>query len=46
MNAYEVFISLTDQIYFSGYSEMADREDTQKSNFEWNEFLVNYEPAN
>ncbi|WP_262892789.1 hypothetical protein [Mucilaginibacter pankratovii] len=39
---YELFIELTDQLFYEGYAEQLAKENPQAFRFEFNEFLNNY----
>lgn len=39
---YELFIELTDQIFWEGYAENLANENPQAFNFEFNQFLNTY----
>jgi hypothetical protein len=39
---YELFIELTDQLFYEGYAEQLAKSDPQAFLFQFNEFLNNY----
>jgi hypothetical protein len=39
---YELFIELTDQLFYEGYAEQLAQSDPQKFQFEFNDFLNTY----
>jgi hypothetical protein len=39
---YELFIALTDQLFWEGYAEQLAKENPQAFQFEFNDFLNNY----
>jgi hypothetical protein len=39
---YELFVELTDQLFYEGYAEQLTRENPKAFEFEYNEFLNNY----
>ena len=41
----DLFVELTDQIYYEGYAEQLTLDDPEKFDFELNEFLNNFDPV-
>ena len=39
---YDLFIELTDQLFYEGYAEQLAHDDPKAFEFEYNEFLNNY----
>jgi hypothetical protein len=42
---YDLFIELTDQLFWAGYTEQLAKENPAAFQFEFNEFLNNYSHA-
>ncbi len=39
---YDLFIELTNQIFWEGYAEQLAKDDPERFNFEYRDFLQNY----